>query len=213
MASWMNISRLLASLIFVALFTLSNSSPASAQRPTEDRAKVIAAFLYKFLTFVEWPEEAFESPSDAFRIHVLHDDDVKAAVIESVAGKEVKGRTIEVRSGSAADEAVASAHVLFIGDANEHRVRDALDQLAGKPVLTVGLDERFAKRGGIIRLYEADRRLNIEVNLTAAQRADLEISSKLLAVAKVLRNAEANAQAEREGDAELPDQPNDQKVD
>ena len=213
MAAWTNISRLLAASIVVAISVLLFSTPANAQRQAEDRAKVIAAFLYKFLSFVEWPEAAFSSPADAFRIVVLHDDDVKAAVAESVAGKEVKGRTIAVVEGDEMGDAMATCHVVFLGDVNETRVRNALDRIAGRPVLTVGLDERFAKQGGVIRLFEEDRRLSIEVNLIAARHARLEISSKLLAVAKVLREPDEKTQADRDDTAELPERSAGEKVD
>ena len=212
MVSWTDTGRIRATLVLFALFALGLTSEATAQRQAEDRAKVVAAFLYKFLSFVEWPDTAFPTPSDPFRVVVLHDDEVEAAVADSVAGKEVKGRTIQVHR-DAKEDALTSCHVLFIGEASESRLRDALSRLSGRAVLTVSLDERFAKRGGIIRLFEADRRLNIEVNLVAAQQANLEISSKLLAVAKVLREGDVSTQAEGEDHAEVAVPVGSEKVD
>ncbi|MEX2015346.1 MAG: YfiR family protein [Candidatus Hydrogenedentales bacterium] len=175
-------------------FTMAFFTHAGAQRQAEDRAALTAAFLFKFLSFVEWPDSAFASPADPFRIVVLHDDEVRAAVVKSVAGKEVKGRTIEIQDSASGGE----CHIVFIGETNDEKRRETLASVAGEPVLTVGLDDEFAKQGGIIRLFESERRLNIEVNLAAAQQADLEISSKLLAVARVLREDDLKAQVEFE---------------
>jgi hypothetical protein len=52
--------------------------------------------------------------------------------------------------------------------------------------LTVGDARGFRKMGGAIELVRSDDRIAFEVNLDAARRARLKISSKLLGLAKVV---------------------------
>ncbi len=53
--------------------------------------------------------------------------------------------------------------------------------------LTVGEATGFAQRGGIINLMREENRLRFEVNVTAAAQTRLKISSKLLALAKIVK--------------------------
>ena len=55
------------------------------------------------------------------------------------------------------------------------------------PVLTVGEADRFARRGGMIGFFFEDNRVRLEVNRAAAERAGLRVSSKLLAVARLVK--------------------------
>ena len=51
-------------------------------------------------------------------------------------------------------------------------------------VLTVGESEHFAQEGGMIGFVLEDNKIRFEINLEAAQKANLKISSRLLALAK-----------------------------
>jgi len=53
--------------------------------------------------------------------------------------------------------------------------------------LTVGETEGFAVLGGIINLMVEGNKLHFEVNLNAAERAGLKISSKLLSMARIVK--------------------------
>jgi hypothetical protein len=58
-------------------------------------------------------------------------------------------------------------------------------QTGGSPILTVGEDDDFLQKGGIINLDLKDSKIHLEVNLKAARQVNLEISSRLLSVAEV----------------------------
>ena len=62
--------------------------------------------------------------------------------------------------------------------------------LEGHSVLTVSDMEGFAQQGGVINLVIRNQRLGFEINEDAAQRANLKISSKLLKLAKVVKDKE-----------------------
>jgi hypothetical protein len=54
-------------------------------------------------------------------------------------------------------------------------------------VLTVGEADWFLAEGGMVTLKLEAGRVRLEINLGAAQRAGLQISSKLLSLARVVR--------------------------
>jgi hypothetical protein len=67
-----------------------------------------------------------------------------------------------------------------------------LQKLGGAPVLLVGDGEGFAETGGVIELYTENRKVSFAVNLRAAERARLELSSELLSLARVANDRPSN---------------------
>jgi hypothetical protein len=54
-------------------------------------------------------------------------------------------------------------------------------------VLTVGEADRFAQRGGMIGFVLENNRVRLDINRAAAESAGLRVSSKLLAVARMVK--------------------------
>jgi hypothetical protein len=79
--------------------------------------------------------------------------------------------------------ATDSVDVLFIASSEADRLPYLLQQLEGKPILTVGDTEGFADRGVMINMMLVQQSLRMEVNLKALARSGLEPDSHLLRVA------------------------------
>jgi len=147
----------------------------------ENEAK--AAFLYNFAKFVEWPEDAL-ARSD-FVVGVVGDDQFAAVMERVLHGKVVRDRPLIVRRVTRAGD-LDGCHVVYVGD--ERQLPDVLQALVTRPVLTVGAREDFATQGGMIAFLVENQKLRFAVNLDAAERANLRISSQLLKLAtRVLR--------------------------
>lgn len=56
--------------------------------------------------------------------------------------------------------------------------------------LTVGDIQGFARRGGVIGFFLEGNRVRFEVNVDAAERSRLRLNSKLLRLARVIRESE-----------------------
>jgi len=80
-----------------------------------------------------------------------------------------------------------SCHVLFISSSEKNHVPSILKPLKDASVLTVSETETFAREGGIINFLDGGNRVQIEINLDAAEQARLKISSKLLSLARIVR--------------------------
>lgn len=160
---------------------------AQGSPPPSFEHEVEASFVYTVSKFVDWPAQAFHEPSSPLVIVVLGDDPVEASLARAVAGKTVDGHPIEVIRVADEDRLVP-CHVLFIGRTEAARVDDVIARLEGSSVLTVGDFDRFAQRGGILKLSLDQAMVRFEVNVDAAERAGLQISSKILKLGKVVHD-------------------------
>jgi hypothetical protein len=140
--------------------------------------QVKAAFLFNFLKFVEWPPAASDSP---WVIGVLGRDPFGGVLEDTVRGKMVSGRRVEVRRyGRAAD--VKDCNILFIGRADSERMTTPVQP----GMLTVGESPGFLKSGGIINFYLDDNRVHFEIRPEVAHAAGLRLSSQLLKLGRTL---------------------------
>jgi hypothetical protein len=155
---------------------------AQAQGLSEYQVK--AAFLYNFARFVDWPADSPDSP---FVIGIVGDDPFRGALESAVKGKTVNGRPVLVRRFTSAESA-HGCQILFISGSERGRLQSILDSLNGSAVLTVGETEGFARSGVAINFVIENDRVRFEVNVEAAERVQLKISSKLLSIARIVKD-------------------------
>jgi hypothetical protein len=163
----------------LVLALLLPATTARGDIPLDQQVK--GAFIYNFVQFVDWPDKAFARDDDPIVIGVLENEPMEAAIKAAVDGKTVKGRKLEVRRFAA--DAVGACQVLYLGGGSRG---DLVKAQAGKPVLTIGDAENFTDSGGMIRFYVEERKVRFEINQAASERAGLQISAKLLKLAKVV---------------------------
>ena len=99
--------------------------------------------------------------------------------------RTVLGHPIEIRPLPAANT-LSVCSMVFIPVTEKDQADNILRGLRGSSTLTVGENEGFAARGGIINLTIEGNRLHFEINRLAAERAGLKISSKLFSLAKIV---------------------------
>lgn len=168
---------------FVLFLQLGGHWPASAQASSPNEYTVKAAFLFHFAQFVEWPEGAFQNASSPMVYCTVGEDPFQGALDKSLKGKTIAARPLQVRHVKDGREA-QGCHVAFIGKTEERRVTDELTSLGNSPVLTVGESEQFVKDNGMIAFCTEENKIRFAVNLGAAERANLKISARLLALAR-----------------------------
>ncbi len=161
----------------VCAYTLQSQDNAVPQpRPAATEYDVKAAFVLNFAKFVEWPDTNTNSP---FAICTLGEDPFGAALDRIVAGETINNRQVVVRRLRKLQE---PCDIVFF--AGSERDTTGLLRDIGTGVLTVGESPDFLRHGGMINFVIADRRVRFDVNRTAAERASVKISSRLLGVAR-----------------------------
>lgn len=146
---------------------------------------VKAAFLYQFANFVEWPSGSFSSSSSPIVIGVLGDDPFGDKLDDTVRGKTVDGRKITIKRSDDVKD-LTSCHIVFISSSASGRLSKIIDRLRSESILTVGETDQFASHGGIIGFVIHDNKIGLQINVEAAKKAKLKISSKLLRLAEVV---------------------------
>lgn len=172
---------LIRTLALAAALIGAGQALAQPERAAEIQIK--AAFLYKFGGFVEWPPAAFARPDSAFTIGVLGADAVAAELERVVAGRTVQGRQVTVRKLKRG-EPIVGLHVLFVGQQEAARLAEIVGALKGPMPLIVTESENALSQGSMINFVSADDKVRFDVALPPAERGQLRISSRLLAVAR-----------------------------
>lgn len=156
-----------------------------AQAPV-DEYRVKAAFIFHFAQLVEWPPEAMKPEGAPFSVCVLGDDPFHGALEESMEGKSVGARPIRVSHLKESHD-VHGCHVLFIGESEGKRISALLGETRNIAMLTIGDREDFVLQdGGMIGFCLEDNKVRFDINIVAANRARIKISSRLLLLAKVV---------------------------
>lgn len=151
------------------------------QGGVEDQVK--SAFIVNFVQFVDWPDKTFAKADDPIVVGCVDSDAMAQALQAAVEGKTVKGHKLVFKRLTAQN--AAGCQVLYVGPGAGDAA--AILKTAGEgPILTIGEGDGFVNAGGVISFYIEDRKERFEINTAAADRAHLQVSSKLLKLAKVM---------------------------
>jgi hypothetical protein len=161
--------------------------PAAAHAQAVPASSLKAAFLLNFAKFAEWPALERDAP---ITLCVAADDVLADALDSTVKGQTIDAHPIRVVRLED-DGAGRGCQLLFIGVRDSSRVTVWLEQATAKPILTVSDTEGFATAGGAIEFFVEAGRMRFAVNVDAAQRSRVRLSSRLLGLAKIVRDSHA----------------------
>lgn len=173
------------SLVFAMLYS-SAMLPGQSVVLREYSAK--AAFLYNLVKYTDWPSRAFPEPDAPIVIGLLGSDPFGGVLDRIVEGRVINGRPIVIRRATGVAE-LRGAHVVFVGASESGRAAEQCAALESFHALTVGDTEQTAAFAAVRFDLEADR-VVFTVDLTRASRVGVNISSKLLHLAKAVRGRE-----------------------
>lgn len=172
-------------MVFALVASLGVVRAFAAEPLTE--AQVKAAYVYNFVKYVEWPATAFATAQSPVVLCVSAGDGLRGA-FAAIDGKQAQGRALQLRRAVRPDE-YRACHILFVPESEERGAAELLRRVGSLPVLTVGEHDGFTAAGGVIGFVVRDDRVQFEINPDAAARADLKVSSRLLQLATIVRDA------------------------
>ena len=178
-------------LIVAVLLSLSLVAGANAQSSASAASSeylIKAGFIYNFAQLVQWPSAAFSQADSPIVIGILGTDPFGTSIDRVVENKKLDGHNLIVKrlrwSKDLRD--LTECNILFISSSEKEHIADVINMVKWLPILTIGETPGFAARGGIINLTLEDNKVRFEVNIGAAKQANLNISSRLLALAKIV---------------------------
>lgn len=160
-----------------ALLPALCAAPAVGAPASEPDLK--AAFVFNFTVFTEWPDSALAAGAPISLCAGAGNP--MLAALTQLNDKLVNGHRIAVRADAAP---LRSCHVLVLDRSDRVRWAQIKRELAGANVLTVSDNSGISGDGAVIALSKEDQRIGFDVDIGAARGAQLNLSSKLLRLAR-----------------------------
>lgn len=172
--------------VLIGVVFLRASPNAFSQNEGDAEYSVKLGFLYNFTKFVEWPPDSFRDPGAPLVICIVGHDPFRQDLEAELRTRKVVGHPVEVRT-QAPNDKLSVCHIVFVPVTEKNQSDRILRGLQGSRTLTVGETEGFAVLGGIINLTVEENKVHFEINRLAADRAGLKIGSRLLSIAKIVK--------------------------
>jgi hypothetical protein len=164
------------SRLAAASLTLLLAWPGSGLAQSKLELAVKAAYLAKFVPFIDWPDGVFANPGSPVNLCVLGGDPFGAA-LDRAAASTNGGRPLTVRRLASPDLA-GSCQILYLAGGS------TIPQgLKDRPVVTV----TDAGGGGMITFVIEANHVRFDIDDDAASHSGLHISSKLLSLAHAVK--------------------------
>ncbi|HEX5476714.1 MAG TPA: YfiR family protein [Burkholderiales bacterium] len=164
---------------------LGPGTQALAQEPVTAQ-QVKAAYLFRFLSFVEWPATRMGEAQAALVVGIAGTPAMAAELRALVGTRRAQGHPVAVRTVDVPEDA-GGLHLLFVA-AGAPGGLPAWDRFAERATLLVTDREGALDQGSMINFIQSGGRIRFAVSLPNAERAGLRISSHMLAVATEVRS-------------------------
>jgi hypothetical protein len=168
---------------FCLIFTAGSAFAAEPQTLSETRIET--AFIFNFTRFVDWPVSTSTDPTSPFLICVVGADPLAQLLREAAVGKAVRGRAFAIKTVRSKDD-LRLCQILYLGAGEGRQVARVLESVKRNSVLTVSEIRGFASAGGLIGFVVQDNKMRLEMNLEAAKRTGLTVSSRLVEVSRLV---------------------------
>lgn len=174
-------------IALVLFFVLVNTMLAYAQKFTEYEVKMV--YLYQFAKFVDWPPDTFKDKTN-FVIGIYGNNPLGNLSNVIYKNKLFKGRSCKVINIQNIQDA-QKCQMIFFSGIKKYDVIKFIKTIEHKPILLVGDQlEDFCYIGGMINFAPKAADYRFEINPKVAKAADINVSSKLFTVGKVVSNDE-----------------------
>ncbi|WP_299183400.1 YfiR family protein [uncultured Neptuniibacter sp.] len=170
-------------LAVCALLLTTLSAPIHAQNTlNEDKAKAVLTF--NFIRYITWPSETSDAQTKNLNLCILGEQGLHNA-FKALDGRQIRTHQLNVINLNM-NAGFENCGLIFFGIRDRRIITQLLDELYGEPVLSIGELPDFTDRGGMINLYKEDGKFRFEINLKASESANLNISARLLQLARVI---------------------------
>lgn len=177
--------------IRLGLALLAATLPARAieSDPGLLETQVKAAYLYKFTSYVQWPDTALPGGNGGLVIGVMDADDLAGELDHILRDRHVaSGQRGVMLKRLKLGMPLSGVQVLFVGRQDADRLKQALAAAQAQPVLTVTESPGGLDAGSMINFVVEDSHVRFEIARGTAERNNLRLSARLLAVARQVRN-------------------------
>ena len=166
--------------IFIIALAVSPRVYAAPDLPKHQQ--LMASFLLQLTSFTQWPSSA------NYRVDVcLLGDDPFKGYIDAMIKRRPKnraGQPIVLTRIDLEKMTLARCDIIFSQPSAYEKMWQALPLT--HHILLVGQGHNFIEQGGMVNFAMTNKRIKLEVNLAAVEKAQLKLSSELLKHAKLV---------------------------
>jgi hypothetical protein len=190
--TWRRAAGYLAPVLMAGMSMTAEAEGEHGLAAARTEYEIESAMLYNFTKFIDWPDGALGASGGSLVVGVLADDPMAPALAAALRDKTIHGHPLVVRRlDSTAD--LKGCAVLLVGSSDRRQIARIVEAVGRSPVLTIGMQAQFSRQGGVIAFLRDGNRIRFEINLDAAERAGLQVSSKLLRLAAIWRETSPQA--------------------
>ena len=173
-----NGARFLTRVILAVLGLLCLPQPAMAREMANEQS-VLAAMVFNFLKFTEFPAESDVRSPGVLRLCTAIREPQLVDALAALSGRKVKGREliVEILTTQSTD-----CDVLYVD--SHPRWRDAVERPPLRRALSISAYPGFARDDGMIEIDVRGDGVRFEINLVAGRRAGLHFAPQLLRLAR-----------------------------
>lgn len=157
---------------------------SAAGQSTDEEYQLKGAFINSIAKFVEWPAGTFAAPGDPLLGCIFGESPIGSALQQAARDREINGRKLAIRSIPDAQQTSGCSFV-FVSSAAEKIWRATLSKARLSGILTIG--ESDVLDGVIVNLKRDGDKIRIQIDLDAAKRGKIQISSRLLSLAEIVK--------------------------
>lgn len=165
-------------LIIASLAT--SIQPSSANNEYSDD-EIKAAFIYRILYFIEWPDKTIEK-SKYINVCTVSDTPL-TALKETLEKQSVNGRELRLIDIAKEQISADSCRMIFLPESENASFEQIISKTEKLPILTIGDIPKFAKYGGMIGFTKINDTIKLEINSQALLSSGFKIDPNLLEVA------------------------------
>lgn len=171
-------------IIFALTLVATNIShvPISMASTTASEQSLIAAFLFNFLKFTEWPDGIV---TGELKLCITEGQVFKE--LDTISGRLIQSKRVIIQRvnfrGFQSD-----CQLLYLSrEENIDQIHQWLKITDHKPILIVSNVNEFLDMGGMIMLINNGKTLSFEIDLERIKHAGLKLNAQLLQIARDVR--------------------------
>ncbi len=152
-----------------------------------DEAKIKdiqTAYIYNFAKFIKWPSDI--KNRDSFNVCIYGDADFEGK-LNKLDQKPLGKKKISVSRVDTKEE-IQNCQMLILPSVGDSKLAELTAWAKKHHIVTISDTEGYANRGVMINFYLENKKVRFEINHQKAKNANINISSKLLRVAKVVKS-------------------------
>lgn len=141
--------------------------------------QIKTTFLYNFVNFITWPNSAFTSNNDPFRICLFGKDPFGQLLDLKVKNKMTHNRSLTVERINHLSH-LSRCHILYLNVSQQSQLTEIFEVAKNYPILTVSDMKNFIIAGGMIKFFNENNKVRLAINPKALNKVQLKPAADLL---------------------------------